>query len=122
MRLTLVLILLLGFAPPIGAFERPEFNIRIHLTLVDIQPNPLHPRTPIEVPEVGQTDHTLFFLDETALVLNIYSVDNEGDETLEYTTEVSATTTSVQLPSDLTGTYIIEIVCDGLCFRGDIEL
>lgn len=50
------------------------------------------------------------------------SVDNEGDETLEYTTAVPATTTSVQLPSDLTGTYIIEIICDGLCFRGTLEL
>ena len=122
MRLVLAFALFLTNTPPIGAFERPEFNIRIHLTLVGIDPEMDHPRTPIDAPEVGQTDHTLYFLDETALVLNIYSVDNEGDETLEYTTEVSATTTSVQLPSDLTGTYIIEIVCDGLCFRGDIEL
>ncbi|MBR6129703.1 MAG: hypothetical protein IKQ07_08745 [Bacteroidaceae bacterium] len=80
------------------------------------------PRTPVEVPQVGQTDHTLYFLDGVDLFLNIYSVDEGGDETLEYSTAVSANTTEVQLPSSLSGTYIIEVVCDGLCFRGEIEL
>jgi len=108
--------------PPIHAWDGPTINNRILLSLVDIKPNPLHPRTPIEAPQVGQTEHTLYFLDETALVLNLYSVDEDGDETLEYNTAVSATTTSIQLPSDLTGTYIIEIIRDGLCFRGEIEL
>ena len=122
LRLALVLTLLLGTIPPIHAWERPEINIRIILSLVDIQPGQPVPRTPIEAPQVGQTEHTLYFLDETALILNLYSVDEDGDETLEYNTAVSATTTSIQLPSDLTGTYIIEIIRDGLCFRGEIEL
>ena len=54
--------------------------------------------------------------------MNIYSVDEGGNETLEYTTAVPATTTEVQLPSTLSGTYIIEVVRDGLYFRGEIEL
>ena len=107
---------------PIHAWEPIEFGIRILFTLVEIQPGHLNPRTPIEVPEIGQTDHTLYFLDETAHILNIYSVDEDGNETLEYTTAVSATTTEVQLPNSLSGTYIIEVVRDGLYFRGEIEL
>ena len=107
---------------PIHAWEHNEINNRILLSLVDIQPELGHPRTPIEVPQVGQTDHTLYFLDGTALVLNIYSVDEGGNETLEYTTAVPATTTEVQLPGTLSGTYIIEVVRDGLYFRGEIEL
>ena len=107
---------------PVNAWEPTSISIRIPLTLSDIRPNPIHPRTPIEIPEVGQTDHTLYFLDEIDLFLNIYSVDEGGDETLEYSTAVPATTTEVQLPSSLSGTYIIEVVCDGLCFRGEIEL
>lgn len=106
----------------VNAWEPMGISIRIPLTLSDIRPNPIHPRTPIEIPEVGQTDHTLYFLDEIDLFLNIYSVDEGGDETLEYSTAVPATTTEVQLPSSLSGTYIIEVVCDGLCFRGEIEL
>ena len=107
---------------PIHAWEQNEINNRILLSLVEILPDPSIPRTPIEVPQVGQTDHTLYFLDGTALVLNIYSVDEGGNETLEYTTTVPATTTEVQLPGTLSGTYIIEVVRDGLYFRGEIEL
>lgn len=106
---------------PIHAWEPNEIENRILLSLTDIRPGNGYPRTPIEVPQVGQTDHTLYFLDGTALVLNIYSVDEGGNETLEYTTAVSATTTEVQLPSTLAGTYIIEVVRDGLYFRGEIE-
>lgn len=107
--------------PPPSHFEG-SFELFIRFSLVDIQPGQNHPRNPIEEPQVGQTDHTLYFLDGTTLVLNLYSVDEGGNETLEYTTAVSATTTEVQLPSTLSGTYIIEVVCDGLYFRGEIEL
>ena len=107
---------------PLHALDPGVIGIRIHLSLTDIQPNLPLPRTPIEVPQVGQTDHTLYFFDGIDLFLNIYSVDEGGDETLEYSTAVSAITTEVQLPSTLSGTYIIEVICDGLCFRGEIEL
>ena len=119
---SLMLATTLFMMSPAHAGESSEIFIRILLSMVDIQPNPLSPRSPIEVPKVGQTDHTLYFLDGTNLVLNIYSVDEVGDETLEYSTAVSATTTEVQLPSTLSGIYIIEVVRDGLYFRGEIEL
>lgn len=107
---------------PMHAWEPSLFGVRIPLALIEILPNPTFPRTPIEVPQVGQAGHTLYFPDETALFLNIYSVDEEGDETLEYSTSVDATTTEIQLPTTLSGTYIIEVIRDGLCFRGEIEL
>lgn len=107
---------------PIYAWESEGIWTRIPLSLIEIHPGTNHPRTPIEIPQVGQTDHTLCFLDGINLVLNIYSEDEVGEETLEYTTAVSSTTTEVQLPTDLSGTYIIEVVCDGLYFRGEIEL
>lgn len=108
---------------PVHAWE-PHLGIgvRIIFSFVDTRPGSLYPRTPIEEPQVVQADHTLYFLDETALTLNIYSEDEDGNETLEYTTSVSATTTEVQLPSSLSGTYIIEVVRDTQCFRGEIEL
>ena len=107
---------------PVHAWEPNgnEILIRIQFTLVDIDPQMNHPRT--DPPQVGQTDHTLYFLDETAVTLNIYSEDEIGNETLEYTTAVPAITTEVQLPSTLSGTYIIEVVRDNLYFRGEIEL
>ena len=122
MRLTLVLALLLTGLPSVGAFERPMFNIRIILSLVDIKPNPLYPRTPIETPQVGQTNHTLYFLDETDFVLNLYSVDDDEELTLEYSTMVPAETEAVMLPSDLSGTYVIEVIRGDQHFIGEIEL
>ena len=107
---------------PVHAWEPVGVFIRIPLLLTDVYPGIGLPRTPIEEPQIGQADHTLYFLDETALTLNIYSEDEDGNETLEFTTSVSATTTEVQLPSSLSGTYIIEVVRDTLCFRGEIEL
>ena len=107
---------------PVHAWEPVFGGITIQLSLTEIRPDTPFPRTPIVAPQVGQTDHTLYFLDETDLFLNIYSVDEGGVETLEYSTAVPATTTEVQLPSTLSGTYIIEVVCDGLYFRGEIEL
>lgn len=107
---------------PIHAWEPLVYGIRIIFTMVEIQPGHLTPRSPIVAPEVGQTGHTLYFLDGTALVLNIYSVDEDGDETLEYSTAVSASTTEVQLPDSLSGTYIIEVVRGEQHFRGEIEL
>jgi len=117
-----LLAAILFVGSPIHAWEPLVYGIRIIFTMVEIQPGHLTPRSPIEAPEVGQTDHTLYFLDGTALVLNLYSVDEDGDETLEYTTTVSASTTEVQLPDSLSGTYIIEVVRDGLYFRGEIEI
>ena len=107
---------------PIHAWEPSSYGIRIPLSLIEIYPGQPFPRTPIEPPQIEQTGHTLYFLDETALFINIYSVDEDGDETLEYSTSVDATTTEVQLPLTLSGTYIIEVIRDGLCFRGEIEL
>ena len=119
---TALLAATLFIMSPVRAWEPFEFAITIQLSLTEIHPGYPFPRTPIVAPQVGQADHTLYFPDETDLVLNLYSVDEDGDETLEYTTAVSATTTEVQLPSSLSGTYIIEVVCDGLYFRGGIEL
>lgn len=119
---TALLAATLFIMSPVHAWEPLVFGIQIQFSLVEIRPEYGFPRSPIEAPQVGQTDHTLYFLDGTDLVLNLYSVDEDGDETLEYTTAVPATTTEVQLPSTLSGTYIIEVVCDGLYFRGEIEL
>ena len=107
---------------PTHAWEPVGNYIRIPLSLTEVHPDIGYPRTPVDPPQVGQTGYTLFFLDETDLFLNIYSVDEGGDETLEYSTAVPSTTTEVQLPSTLSGTYIIEVVRDNMYFRGETEL
>ena len=75
----------------------------------------------LEVPPM-RAGYTLYFLDEADFVLNIYSIDENGNETLEYTTVVPTSTKEIQLPSNLSGSYIIEVVRGEQCFRGRIEL
>ena len=94
----------------------------ISLSLVDIKPNNGYPRTPVYIPQVGQTGYTLYFHDETDFTVNLYSVDEDGDRTLEYTTFVPATTESITLPSNLTGTFVIEVIRGSQHFEGEIEL
>ena len=80
------------------------------------------PRTPVYIPQVGQEGYTLYFHDETDFTVNLYSVDEDGERTLEYTTFVPATTESITLPSNLTGTYVIEVIRGSQHFEGEIEL
>ena len=62
MRLALAFSLL-TITPLVYAWDQSGINIRIILSLVDFKPDPSRPRTPIEEPQVGQTDYTLYFLD-----------------------------------------------------------
>lgn len=104
-----------------GAFEkRIELLLRAPIT----EERPIHerPRGPVYVPEVGQTDHTLFFPDETDLFLNLYSEDEDGELLLEYSTAVPAATQSITLPASLTGTFVIEVIRADQHFQGEIEL
>ena len=101
-----------------------SFGSIVYLRLIrpEINPEKDRPRSPIDVPQVEQTDHTLYFLDETDFVLNLYSVDDDEELTLEYSTMVPAETEAVMLPSDLSGTYVIEVIRGDQHFIGEIEL
>jgi len=101
--------------------QEPLENI-ITLSLANTKPNKDKPRTPVYIPQVGQIDHVLYFHDATDFTLNLYSVDEDGERTLEYTTFVPSTTETVTLPSDLTGTYVIEVIRGSQHFEGEIEL
>ncbi|MBR1499449.1 MAG: hypothetical protein IJ615_07490 [Bacteroidaceae bacterium] len=81
-----------------------------------------HPHAPVKSPLVAQEGHVLHFLDGTELALNIIDICEEGGETTEYTSLVSAETEEVQLPATLSGTYTIEVVRGSQHFRSEIEL
>jgi len=113
-------VTLLTSTLPTYAWE-PLENI-IPLSLVEIKPNDGHPRTPVYVPQVAQEGHALYFHDTADFTVNLYSVDEDGERTMEYTTFVPATTESITLPSNLTGTYVIEVIRGSQHFEGEIEL
>lgn len=96
-------------------------EIVIHPTNTGDLHNPL-PKSPVQVPWVGQLDYTLYFPDEVDFTVNLYSVDEDENLTLEYTTFVPSTTESIMLPSNLSGSYAIEVIRGEQHFEGEIEL
>lgn len=120
LRFAIFAVTLLGITPPIWAWDSLETIIT--LSISDTQPDRDHTRTPVYIPEVGQIGYTLYFHDETDFTVNLYSVDEDDNLTLEYTTFVPSTTETVTLPSDLSGTYVIEVIRGEQHFEGEIVL
>ena len=119
-RLAIFAVTLLGVTNSVWAQEPLENPITLSFT--DVDPGKDHPRTPVNIPLVGQVDYTLYFHDEVDFTVCLYSVDEDGERTLEYTTFVSATTESIQLPTTLQGTYVIEVIRGSQHFEGEITL
>ncbi len=74
-------------------------------------------RTPIQPPLIYIEDGTLTFA--TPCEGCELSLVNAEDE-VEYTTVISSST--LELPSNLSGTYLLEIICGNYVFLGEITL
>lgn len=120
LRLALLAVTLVGITLPMWAWDPLENIITLSLDYTD--PELDHPRTPVEIPQVGQSGHTLYFHDAADFTVNIYSVDEDENLTLEYTTFVPSTTEAVQLPTTLSGSYAIEVIRNEHHFWGEITL
>lgn len=74
---------------------------------------------PVQVPEVSLDDHTLYFFTPCdGCTLNL--VDENDD--VVYTLVIPSGTTSLALPSDLSGEYELQIIRGNYCFWGTITL
>ena len=77
------------------------------------------PRTPIEPPTVYLNDHTLYICsDGRDFDLQVAT----DDETVVYSTYVSSSTTEVQLPTTLSGNYVLQMFNGDYVFTGYISL
>lgn len=101
--------------------QDPLENI-IHLSLMHIGTAKDLPRVPVHEPLVGQNGHTLYFLDEMDFSVNLYFIGEDGEKTLEYSAFVSSEDGILLLPSNLQGTYAIEVIRGEQHFWGEIEL
>jgi len=77
------------------------------------------PRTPILIPEISLDDHTLIF-DTPCDGCTLRLVD--ANNNVVYSTVIPTGTTSLVLPSSLSGEYKILIIQDNLYFYGYINL
>lgn len=77
------------------------------------------PRTPIQPPTVYLCDHTLYICGDYGNFSLLVQTDNG---TTAYSTYVPSGTTEVQLPSTLSGDYLLQLECGNFLFTGEINL
>ena len=77
------------------------------------------PRNPTQTIEIGQDDHTLY-MSNVGFDCVLRIIDD--DDNVVYSTYVAASTNTVVLPSNLSGSYRIELVTDDWLFWGYILL
>ena len=78
---------------------------------------PPYPKTPVLVPEVSIEDYTLTF-DDACLGCELRLLDENG--VLVYFSTITSST--LVLPSYLSGDYELQIIRGIYCFYGDISL
>ena len=100
--------------------EQPNVAVPISLRVCTIDPTILNggpQRTPIQPPLIYIEDGTLTFATPCdGCELRLVNAEDE----VEYTTVISGPT--LELPSDLSGTYVLEIICGDYVFIGEITL
>ena len=82
------------------------------------QHDPL-PKTPIQIPEVYLDGHALSF-DAAIEGCTVRLLDE--DEYIVFTDFIEENQTSLLLPSTLTGTFELQIICGNIIFYCEIEL
>ncbi|MBO7577808.1 MAG: DUF3244 domain-containing protein [Prevotella sp.] len=76
-------------------------------------------KSPISIPEISLEDHTLYFYTPCdGCTLRLL---DENDNVV-YSTVIPTNTTSLVLPSTLSGEYEIQIIQGNICFYGYINL
>ena len=82
------------------------------------QQTPL-PKSPVQIPEVWQDGHTLYF-DAAIEGCTIQLLDE--DENVVFSHFIEENETSLTFPSTLTGTYELQIIRGSIVFYCEIEL
>ena len=76
-------------------------------------------KAPITIPEISLEDYTLFFITPCdGCTLRLL----DASDNVVYSTVIATGTTSLVLPSSLSGEYEIQIIQGNICFYGFIYL
>lgn len=112
--LALALLMLCG----VESFAKRQVDLSTQF----VDPTPTMPeqeKGPVQVPIIWLDENILYF--ETpcdGCLLNVLDASN----TVVYSVVIPVGTTSLVLPSNLSGTYELQIIQGNYCFYGDIDL
>ena len=99
-----------------------QLSLPIELQVSEIDPTPYpggHPKSPILIPSISYDDHTLFFNTPcSGFTLNIVDENN----VVVYTLVIPTGTTSLVLPSTLSGEYELQLISGNYLFWSVISL
>lgn len=106
-------------------FANEPFGIYLNLRVRYTDPAQIkveRPKSPIAIPSVYIDDHTIYTngypFDEISLV----AMDNDGEETVVYSSAVPSGTETIEIPDGITGEYEIRLYNGDWCFYGEIIL
>lgn len=119
-RLFIVLVLVVIALQGGAKVQKVCDDLYLQVRLVDPTEDyePLE-KGPIVVPSVSLEDHTLYFV-TSCDGCTLHLVD--ANDNVAYSTVIPTGTTSLVLPSSLSGEYKIQIIQNNLCFYGNISL
>ncbi len=122
MKKKLLAIILTASLSLVSSNVLAQLSLPIELQVSEIDPTPYpggHPKSPILIPSISYDDHTLFFNTPcSGFTLNIVDENN----VVVYTLVIPTGTTSLVLPSTLSGEYKLQIIRGNYLFWGYITL
>ena len=100
---------------------------RIYLQTISGYDNPVptfphKPKVPMHTPEVYLEEYTLSFSYNNGYTLELIDASMGDEGTIVYTAVIPEDVLTWQLPTDITGDYIIRLIHGNWTFVGDIEL
>lgn len=116
---TILFSLVMAILPLSNSVYADPLDIDLQVGYVDPSDEEGNHRSLALTPHIGIEDNILFFYTPCdGCELRIVGTNN----TVEYSTIISFGTTSLVLPSYLSGTYEIQIIQGNLCFWGYLDL
>ena len=100
---------------------------RIYLQTISGYDNPVptfphKPKVPMHTPEVYLEEYTLSFSYNNGYTLELVDPSMGDEGTIVYTAVIPEDVLTWQLPTDITGDYIIRLIHGNWTFVGEIEL
>ena len=114
----LLLMLMTNSFACINQFYESQIEMKIKITKPGDEQGDPH-KSPVVIPSVSLDDHTLYF--DTPCDGCTLNIVDENDVVV-YTLVIPTGTTSLVLPSSLTGEYELQIIQGVYCFYGTITL
>jgi hypothetical protein len=126
-KVLLVIGLMMATVFSVANVTNLNSGTRIYLQTISGYDNPVptfphKPKVPMHTPEVYLEEYTLSFSYNNGYTLELVDASMGDEGTIVYTAVIPEDVLTWQLPTDITGDYIIRLIHGNWTFVGEIEL